>query len=107
VVFDGAPAHDQPVSSSTTHSIPRHGPVNFGDGLVLITGSSTITIDVAGGGTASALEAADYWLSKRGVAGLTVSWLVRYAVWVRCAQGGGVTAERWAFREQLRMQAAE
>ena len=32
---------------------------------------------------------------------------MRYAVWVRYAQGGGVTAERRAFREQLRMQAAE
>ena len=32
---------------------------------------------------------------------------MRYAVWVRYAQGGGLTAERRAFREQLRMQAAE
>jgi FixJ family two-component response regulator len=32
---------------------------------------------------------------------------VRYAVWVRYAQGSGLTAERRAFREQLRMQDAE
>ncbi len=33
--------------------------------------------------------------------------MVRYAVWVRYAQGGGLTAERRAFREQVRMRAAE
>jgi transposase len=32
---------------------------------------------------------------------------VRYAVGVRYAHGGGLTAERRAFREQLRMQAAD
>ncbi len=32
---------------------------------------------------------------------------MRYAIGVRYAQGGGLTAERRAFREQLRMQAAE
>lgn len=32
---------------------------------------------------------------------------MRYALWVRYAQGGGLTAERRAFRERLRMQAAE
>src|SRR5262245_60004495 len=43
----------------------------------------------------------------RGVVGADVSWFVRYAIGVRYAQGGGLTAERRAFREQLRMQAAE
>ncbi len=33
--------------------------------------------------------------------------LVRYAVGVRYAHGGGLTAERRVFREQLRMQAAD
>ncbi|GAA4256459.1 hypothetical protein GCM10022255_069380 [Dactylosporangium darangshiense] len=40
--------------------------------------------------------------SRAGVIGLA-----RCAVWARYVQGGGLTAELRAFREQLRMQAAE
>jgi hypothetical protein len=34
-------------------------------------------------------------------------WLSRYVGYMRYPQGGGLTAERRAFREHIRMQAAE
>ncbi len=36
-----------------------------------------------------------------------VVWTSRYAVYMRYPQGGGLTPERQAFRERIRMEAAE